>query len=80
MNDPEVPPVPKYIETWESRNDPLAKKYPLQIALHPEQFLEKGGDYLDTITRHTSNMTNDILHEYLDTLSSIRRDKLCRIK
>jgi len=31
MNDPEVPPVPKYIETWESRNDPLAKKYPLQL-------------------------------------------------
>jgi len=23
--------VAKYIETWESRNDPLAKKYPLQL-------------------------------------------------
>ena len=31
MNDPEVPPIPKYIETWESRNDSLAKKYPLQL-------------------------------------------------
>jgi len=30
-NDPKVPPVAKYIETWESRNDPLAKKYPLQL-------------------------------------------------
>ena len=30
-NDPKLPPVAKYIETWESRNDPLAKKYPLQL-------------------------------------------------
>jgi anaerobic dimethyl sulfoxide reductase subunit A len=31
LNNPEIPPIPKYIETWESRNDPLAAKYPLQI-------------------------------------------------
>ena len=31
MNDPEIPPVPKYIETWESRNDMMARKYPLQL-------------------------------------------------
>ncbi|MFH1651966.1 MAG: molybdopterin-dependent oxidoreductase [Chloroflexota bacterium] len=31
MNDPELPPVPEYRETWESRNDPLAAKYPLQL-------------------------------------------------
>ena len=31
MNNPKLPPIPKYIETWESRNDPLAEKYPLQL-------------------------------------------------
>ncbi|MFC1929966.1 molybdopterin-dependent oxidoreductase [Chloroflexota bacterium] len=31
MRNPRVPPVPQYIETWESINDPLATKYPLQL-------------------------------------------------
>ncbi len=31
LNHPGLPPVPKYIESWESRNDPLAGKYPLQL-------------------------------------------------
>jgi anaerobic dimethyl sulfoxide reductase subunit A len=29
--DPGLPPIPKYIETWESRNDPVAGQYPLQL-------------------------------------------------
>ena len=31
LNNPDIPPIPRYIETWESRHDPLAQKYPLQL-------------------------------------------------
>jgi anaerobic dimethyl sulfoxide reductase subunit A len=31
MGDPLAPPIPKYIETWESRKDPLVEKYSLQL-------------------------------------------------
>jgi len=31
VGNPMLPPIPEYIEAWESRNDPLAEKYPLQV-------------------------------------------------
>ncbi|MBM3420213.1 MAG: dimethyl sulfoxide reductase subunit A [Bacteroidetes bacterium] len=34
MNNPEIPPVPKYIQEWESPFGPEAKKYPLQAMGH----------------------------------------------
>jgi anaerobic dimethyl sulfoxide reductase subunit A len=37
MDDPMIPSIPKYIETWENLNDPLTEKYPLQlITTHPQ--------------------------------------------
>ncbi|MBI2847358.1 MAG: molybdopterin-dependent oxidoreductase [Chloroflexi bacterium] len=38
MKTPNLPPIPKYVEAWESRRDPLSKKYPLQlITSHPKR-------------------------------------------
>ena len=31
LGNPKLPPIPKYVEPWESVNDPLASKYPLQL-------------------------------------------------
>jgi len=31
LNNPEIPPIPKYIEAWESLSDPKAKQYPFQL-------------------------------------------------
>ncbi|MBL7209438.1 MAG: molybdopterin-dependent oxidoreductase [Dehalococcoidia bacterium] len=37
LNNPLCPPIPKYLETWEGPNDPLAKTYPLQLITdHPK--------------------------------------------
>ncbi len=60
MEDPFIPPVPKYIETWESPNDHMAKKYPLQIITsHPKfrvhsQFYTV--DYLKELEPHVVMM------------------------
>lgn len=31
LGNPKIPPIPKYVETWESLQSPLAQRYPLQL-------------------------------------------------
>ncbi|MDO8636194.1 MAG: molybdopterin dinucleotide binding domain-containing protein, partial [Dehalococcoidia bacterium] len=31
LGNPKIPPIPKYVETWESLNSPLARRFPLQL-------------------------------------------------
>ncbi|MFP3209840.1 MAG: molybdopterin-dependent oxidoreductase, partial [Nitrososphaeria archaeon] len=56
-NDPERPPVPHYIPSWEGPDTPLAKKYPLQlISPHPRYSFHTQYDaketWVDEIPEH----------------------------
>jgi anaerobic dimethyl sulfoxide reductase subunit A len=45
LNDPLLPPIPKYIESWEGPRDPLSKRYPLQlITIHPRRRAHSQGE------------------------------------
>ena len=53
MNNPQLPPIPKYIETWESLKDPLTEKYPLQfISTHFKRRIHSNMDNI-AILRET---------------------------
>lgn len=47
LNNPNIPPIPKYIEQWESQNDPLAQKYPLQLTT--SQCLRRAHSQFDNV-------------------------------
>jgi anaerobic dimethyl sulfoxide reductase subunit A len=48
IDDPLCPPIPKYLSTWEDRNDKLFKKYPLQLLTpHPRNRVHSGMQLVD---------------------------------
>ncbi len=47
LNNPELPAVPKYIPSWEGRDDPLAAKYPLQLIT--SHFRRRSNNQYDSI-------------------------------
>ncbi len=49
MNNPLLPPIPRYIETWEGINDPLAATYPLQLVTKHAK--RRANAQFDTIPR-----------------------------
>jgi anaerobic dimethyl sulfoxide reductase subunit A len=78
LNDPLIPPIPKYIEPWESRNDPLSKKYPLQmISTHPKR---RAHTQMETIPWLRELVQQEVLMNTVDAKArGIRTDDLVRV-
>ena len=55
-NTPDLPPIPTYIEPWEGKNDPLTKKYPLQlVSTHSKRRIHSNMDnmpWLNSLEPH----------------------------
>ena len=58
IGDPLCPPIPKYLSTWEDRNDKLFEKYPLQLLTpHPRNRVHSGMqlvDWLCEVEQHSA--------------------------
>lgn len=57
-----------------------AKKFPIQIVLHPEQFLHGGGDYVDTIMRYSMKTTTEVMNDYINVLETVRGARQSKTK
>lgn len=78
MNHPLIPPIPKYIETWESLNDPLAKKYPLQLIT--PHFNRRAHSQFDNLPWLRELQTQAITISALDAESrGIRKEDMVRV-
>jgi anaerobic dimethyl sulfoxide reductase subunit A len=73
MNHPQIPTVPQYIETWESLNDPLADKYPLQL-ISPH-FKRRAHSQFDNLPWLRELQTQEISINPIDAESRGIKDK-----
>jgi hypothetical protein len=63
------------VDAWRGKNPYQfimgAKEFPLQVVIHPEQWMPKGGGYLNSIGYHLRDAINSVLDNYqriLDTM------------
>jgi len=72
MDHPSIPPIPKYIEPWESLNDPLAEKYPLQLVT--PHFLRRAHSQFDNLPWLRELRTQSVSINSIDAESRGIRD------
>ena len=63
------------VDAWRGK-DPYqfvigARKFPLQIVIHPEQWMPKGGGYLNSISYHLRDAINSVLGDYQRILNTM---------
>ncbi|MHA1916057.1 MAG: molybdopterin-dependent oxidoreductase [Promethearchaeota archaeon] len=59
LNNPNIPPIPKYIEAWESLTDPLSEKYPLQLLT--THFIRRTHSQFDNLPWLRELITQEVL-------------------
>ena len=72
LNNPLIPPIPKYIEAWESPADTLAQKYPLQLIT--THFLRRAHSQYDNIPWLNELMSQAVLMNTADAESRSIKD------
>ena len=63
------------VDAWRGK-DPYqfvidAKKFPLQVVIHPEHWMPKGGGYLNSISYHLRDAINSVLGDYQRILDTV---------